>query len=296
MSTKGPTPDHAHPMAGIDNYTPQEIARMVETRGVTKANASFLNTLALGVLAGAFIALGGLFATVIGTHSGLGFGPTRLLMGLGFSLGLILVVVAGAELFTGNNLVAMSWVSRRISLARLLRNWGIVYVGNFVGALSIVVMVYFADWWTQDGHGVGATALSIANGKASLPFSVAFVRGILANALVCLAVWLAISGRSVVDKVFAIIFPIAAFVAAGFEHSIANMYFIPLGILLSDNQPVLQAAGLAAADVSRLTVPWFLHNLVAATLGNIIGGGLLVGLVYWFIYLRGGWKEGSRAT
>ncbi len=285
--TQPPEPSgHTHPMSGVDNYAPQEIARLVESRGVAKAKAGLLNTLALGVLAGAFIALGAVFATTVASQSGLGFGPTRLLMGVAFSLGLILVVVAGAELFTGNNLVVMSWVSGHITWKSLLRNWGLVYAGNLLGALSIVVLVYYARWWALDSHQVGATALHIASGKAALPFEVALARGILANALVCLAVWLAAGGRTLTDKVLAIIFPIAAFVAAGFEHSIANMYFIPLGLLLSDQPEVLQAAGLAGQSLPYLTIPWFLHNLLAATLGNILGGGLLVGLVYWFIYLR----------
>jgi len=286
MTEQRTNPEPTHPMIGVDNYTPLEIAQMVDSRGVAKANAPGLTTLALGVLAGAFIALGAVLATIIGSQSALGFGPTRLLMGIGFSLGLVLVIVAGAELFTGNNLIVMSWVSRRISLKQLLRNWGIVYIGNFIGALSIVVMVYYARWWAQDEGNVGTTALAIANTKVNLSFEVVFIRGVLANALVCLAVWLASGGRSLVDKIFAIIFPIAAFVAAGFEHSIANMYFIPLGLLLANNAEALQTTGLASQQLSRLTVPWFLHNLTAATLGNILGGGLLVGLVYWFIYLR----------
>jgi len=286
MTEQRTNPEPTHPMIGVDNYTPLEIAQMVDSRGVAKANAPGLTTLALGVLAGAFIALGAVLATIIGSQSALGFGPTRLLMGIGFSLGLVLVIIAGAELFTGNNLIVMSWVSRRISLKQLLRNWGIVYIGNFIGALSIVVMVYYARWWAQDEGNVGTTALAIANTKVNLSFEVVFIRGVLANALVCLAVWLASGGRSLVDKIFAIIFPIAAFVAAGFEHSIANMYFIPLGLLLANNAEALQTTGLASQQLSRLTVPWFLHNLTAATLGNILGGGLLVGLVYWFIYLR----------
>ena len=286
MTEQRTNPEPTHPMIGVDNYTPLEIAQMVDSRGVAKANAPGLTTLALGVLAGAFIALGAVLATIIGSQSALGFGPTRLLMGIGFSLGLVLVIIAGAELFTGNNLIVMSWVSRRISLKQLLRNWGIVYIGNFIGALSIVVMVYYARWWAQDEGNVGTTALAIANTKVNLSFEVVFIRGVLANALVCLAVWLASGGRSLMDKIFAIIFPIAAFVAAGFEHSIANMYFIPLGLLLANNAEALQTTGLASQQLSRLTVPWFLHNLTAATLGNILGGGLLVGLVYWFIYLR----------
>lgn len=287
-------PEHTHPMVGVDNYTPPEIVQMIETRGVTKATASLLTTVGLGILAGAFIALGGVFATIIGTQSALGFGPTRFMMGVGFSLGLILVIIAGAELFTGNNLIVMAWVSRRIALRQLLRNWVLVYAGNFLGALSIAVMVYLARWWMQDSYRVGATALTIANNKVELAFAEVFFRGVLANALVCLAVWLAMGGRSAIDKIVAIIFPIAAFVASGFEHSIANMYFIPLGLLLSDSGNVLQAAGLTADQVSHLTVPWFLHNLLASTLGNMVGGGLLVGLVYWFIYRRPVVGEGMR--
>ena len=207
-------------------------------------------------------------------------------MGVSFSLGLILVIVAGAELFTGNNLIVMSWAGRQISIWKLLRNWGIVYVGNLLGALSVVVMVYYAGWWEQDGHQVGVTAVSIANGKVNLSFEAALMRGILANALVCLAVWLAASGRSLIDKALAAIFPVTAFVAAGFEHSIANMYFIPLGLLLRDNPDILQAAGPLSGELTRLTLPWMAHNLAAVTLGNILGGGVLVGMVYWFIYLR----------
>jgi formate/nitrite transporter len=236
-------------------------------------------------MAGAFIALGGVFSTIILTGSELGFGPTRFMAGIGFSLGLILVIVAGAELFTGNNLIVMSWVSGNVSLGSLMRNWGMVYVGNLVGALSIVAMVYLGRWWEQGENSVGATAVTIAAAKTALPFWVVFVRAILANALVCLAVWLASGGRSVIDKIFAILFPIAAFVAAGFEHSIANMYFIPIGLLLSDQSVPVKVAGLPAAQLSDLNVGGALNNIVAATLGNIVGGAILVGIVYWFVYL-----------
>ncbi len=273
-------------MATVDNYSPSEIARLVDERGATKANASAMTTLVLAVLAGAFIGLGGVFSTLIGTGSNLGFGPTRMLMGLGFSLGLILVIIAGAELFTGNNLIVMSWVSRRISLGQLVRNWTLVYVGNLVGAVSVAVMVYLAGWWQQAENGVGVTALAIANQKVNLSFTAALARGILANALVCLAVWLASSARSLSDKIFAIIFPIAAFVASGFEHSIANMYFIPIGMLLAGDGELVQAARITGGQLENLTVAGFGSNLLASTIGNVIGGGVLVGLVYWFIYLR----------
>jgi len=251
----------AHPMTGHDNFSPPEIASLVETRGVAKANAPTLATLVLAVVAGAFIALGGVLSTVAVTGSSLGYGPTRLLAGLAFSLGLILVVVAGAELFTGNNLVLMSWMSRHITLGRLLRNWAIVYVGNLLGALSVVAMVYLAGWWEQAESAVGASALSVAAGKASLSFGAVFVRGVLANALVCLAVWLATGGRSVIDKILAIVFPITAFVASGFEHSIANMYFIPIGLLLSDKAEVVNVAALPPGQLAHLDSSGLLNNL-----------------------------------
>jgi formate/nitrite transporter len=272
-------------MTGVDNFTPSEIAQLVETRGVAKANAPATTTFVLSVMAGAFIALGGVLSTIILTGSELGFGPTRFLAGIGFSLGLILVIVAGAELFTGNNLVVMSWVSGNVSLGSLMRNWGMVYVGNLVGALSIVAMLYLGRWWEQGENSVGATAVTIAAAKTALPFWVVFVRAILANALVCLAVWLASGGRSVIDKVFGILFPIAGFVAAGFEHSIANMYFIPIGLLLSEQSDPVKVAGLPTAQLADLNVGGALNNIVAATLGNIVGGAILVGIVYWFVYL-----------
>ena len=282
-------PDRPSPMSGVEAYTPSEVARLVETRGVAKAGGATLPTFMLGVLAGAFIALGAVLSTVVATGSELGFGPTRWLAGFAFSLGLILVVVAGAELFTGNNLVVMSLVDGHISVGQLLRNWGIVFVGNFVGAISIVLMVWLGRGWELGDGSVGVSALSIAATKTALPFGVVFVRAILCNVLVCLAVWLAMAGKTVVDKVFAIIFPIAAFVAAGFEHSIANMYFIPQGMLLLD-EPGLAAraeeSGLSPEQLASLDWSGLVSNLTAATLGNIVGGGLLVGLVYWFVYLR----------
>ena len=293
MTNQGPTSppastgaSHTHPMAGVDNFSPGEIARMVETKGVAKAEAPILTTLVLGIVAGAFIALGAMFSTVVGTGSTLGEGPTRLLAGVAFSLGLILVVVAGAELFTGNNLVVISWVSRHITLGRLLRNWVLVYLGNAIGALSVVMLAYLADWWRLAGDSVGANAISIAASKTSLSFGVAFVRGILANSLVCLAVWLATAGRSLTDKVLAIVFPVSAFVAAGFEHSIANMYFIPIGLLLSNQPAVVQKAALPSDRLTTLDAAGLVTNITAATLGNIVGGAVLVGLVYWFVYLR----------
>jgi len=271
----------------FDPYAPAEVARRVELAGVTKAGLDILSLLTLAVLAGAFIALGAQLATVVGVDSTLGFGPTRLLVGVAFSLGLILVVIAGAELFTGNTLIVMAWLGRQVSTRRLLRNWGLAYLGNLVGALGTVALVYLAGQWALGGDKVGAAALSTADAKVGLSFGEAVARGILCNALVNLAVWLCFSARSNVDKVVAIVPPIAGFVAAGFEHSIANMYFIPLGILLRDRPAVVEASGLSPDALADLTWTGFLwSNLLPVTLGNIIGGGLLVAAVYWLVYLR----------
>ena len=268
-----------HPMAGMDAFAPAQIADLVETRGVAKATAGTMATLVLGVVAGAYIALGAVFSTTVATGSELGYGPTRLFAGVAFSLGLILVVVAGAELFTGNTLIVLAVASRRVTVRQLARNWSLVFVGNLIGALSVAVMVTVGGWWEGSDDAVGTTAITIAAQKAALPFGTVFVRGILANALVCLAVWLATGGRSVVDKVVAIVPAIAAFVASGFEHSIANAYFIPAGILMDGRAP-------APADLPPPDLGGFLQNLAASTLGNIVGGGVLVALVYWFVYLR----------
>lgn len=270
----------------IDAFPPPEMAERAENVGVKKANLDFWSMFALAVLAGAFIALGAEFCTLVVTNTGFGFGMTKLLGGLVFSLGLILVVVAGAELFTGNNLIMMAWVSRKISLGRVMRNWLIVYFGNLVGSLATAFIMYPTRQWAFADYGVGATALNIANAKVNLSFMEGLTRGIMCNALVCLAVWLCLSGRSVMDKILAIIFPITAFVASGFEHSIANMYFIPMGILLKAEPEVLSAAGKVASDLVNLNLQGFIGNLTSVTIGNIFGGGFMVALVYWFIYQR----------
>jgi formate/nitrite transporter len=212
---------------------------------------------------------------------------TRLLGGAAFSLGLFLVVVAGAELFTGNNLIVMAWASRRTSTALLLRNWLLVYVGNFAGAIGTVGLVYFSGQWRFNDYAVGANALRIANAKVNLGFEEALALAILCNALVCLAVWMCYSARSNMDKFLSVLFPITAFVASGFEHSIANMYFVPIGLLLKHKAQVVTASGLTDASMHHLTLLDFLgRNLLPVTLGNIAGGAVLVGAVYWLVYLR----------
>jgi formate/nitrite transporter len=270
----------------LDAHSPLEMAERMEDVGVLKATMDSWSMFALAVLAGSFIALGAEFFTLVITDSGLGFGMSKLVGGLVFCLGLVLVVVAGAELFTGNNLIVMAWVAGKLTLGQVMRNWIIVYFGNLIGSLAMVVFMYFTKQWTFSHHHVGATALNIAVAKVELPFIAAVARGILCNALVCLAVWLTLSGRSVTDKVLAVVFPITAFVASGFEHSIANMYFIPMGLLMKGEPEVIAAAGRVAGDLVHLNAHGFVNNLIAVTTGNIFGGGFLVAAVYWFIYRR----------
>jgi formate transporter len=276
----------------IDALPPQKMASRMEEVGVAKTELRADTMFALAILAGAFIGCGAIFATVVTTGLGavgMGFGVIKLLGGLVFCLGLIAVVVAGAELFTGNNLIIMAFASKRITLIRLLRNWVIVYIGNFVGSiLTALVMLATKQYMSSTGT-LGANALSIANSKCGLDFFQAVALGIMCNALVCLAVWLTFSARSTTDKILAIIFPITAFVAAGFEHSIANMYFIPIGLFIKSFAGVefWDAIGRTAADYGNLTWgAFFIANLLPVTIGNIIGGSGFMGLVYWFIYLR----------
>lgn len=255
---------------GSDAFAPKEIAARVSEVGVGKARLPLLTVTLLGLLAGAFIGLGALMFTLVASDATLSFAVSRLLSGLVFSLGLVLVSVAGAELFTGNNLIAMAWASGRVSTAELLRNWAIVCGANFVGAAGLALLVWLSGHGAVNGGRVAETVIRIASAKAQLSFTEAFFRGVLCNVLVCMAVWMTLAGRSVTDKVLAIVFPITAFVAAGFEHSIANMYFFPLAMLLG--------APLSIGDM--------LSNLAVVIAGNIVGGSVLVALVYWLIYLR----------
>jgi len=287
----------------IDAFIPPEMADRAEAVGIRKARLDFLSTFILAILAGAFIAAGAIFATTVTAGAGtqLTYGVTRLLAGLAFCLGLIMVVVAGAELFTGNNLVVMAWANGKVSSLQLLRNWIIVYVGNFVGSLATVVIMFFTRQYLSGGAAVGIAAINTAVSKTSLGFVQALALGIMCNALVCMAVWLCFSARSTTDKILSIIFPITAFVAAGFEHSIANMYFIPIGLFIKDfagdgfwKLDAVLKAGIGADKLAHLT--WgnfFLVNLLPVTIGNIIGGAGMVGLVYWFAYLR---TKGRRAA
>jgi formate transporter len=263
------------------------MATRAEYIGVRKAEAPLLATFMLAVLAGAFIAFGAVFATTTGAGAAgtLPFGLSKALTGLVFCLGLILVIVGGAELFTGNNLIVMAWASGKVSTGSLLRNWGIVYAGNFVGALGTALLVLFSRQYAFGDGLVGGTALGIAVAKVNLGWLQAVALGILCNILVCLAVWLTFSARSTIDRIAAILFPITAFVAAGFEHSVANMYFIPIGLLIKTFDPEFVAA--SGFDLTQLNLASFLlDNLLPVTIGNIIGGSVFVAVVYWAIFLR----------
>jgi formate/nitrite transporter len=286
----------------IDALLPAEMAARAEFLGIRKAEMPFLKMFMLSVLAGAFIALGAIFATTVGAggmavtsadgavafNTGLPYGVTRLLMGLAFCLGLILVVVGGAELFTGNNLIVMAWANGKVTSGALLRNWLIVYLGNFVGSLGTVILMFLTKQYTFGANSVGITALRIGVAKVDLTFLQAIALGILCNALVCLAVWLTYSARSTIDKILAIVFPITAFVAAGFEHSVANMYFVPYALFINDFDPDFVAAvSDKVQNLDLLTWQSFLiGNLIPVTIGNIIGGAVLVAAVYWAIFLR----------
>lgn len=274
------SPAPSLPPVGTDPYTPQQIAQLVEANGVKKANLPFLVMFTLGLLGGAYIALGGMFYTLAITDTQMGLGPTRVLGGVVFSLGLVMVVIGGAELFTGNTMLTMAWAGRRVSTAKLLQNWLVIYTSNFVGSLGIAALVYYSGALSMGHDALMATAIDIAQKKTALSFDQIFLKGILCNVLVCMGVWLALAARDIAGKVLAIVFPVSAFVAMGFEHCVANMYLIPVGML-------------AGADV---TVSAFIHNLIPATLGNIIGGGVFVALVYWVAYIYGAQKKAEQAA
>lgn len=269
----------------FDAPLPPEIARAAENIGVKKAGLDSPTLFMLAVLAGSFIGLGAMFATLVvtGAEGMLPFGLTRLLGGVAFSLGLILVLVAGAQLFTGDMLMVMAWASGKIRVRAMLRVWAIVWLGNLAGAVATALLVFLSGQYGFGKGAVGATALHYAMVKTAYPVGQALALGILCNVLVCLAVWLGLAARSVTDKVLAVLFPVTAFVAAGFEHSVANMYYVPLGLFIQWWAPDAFWAGHAPPDLSLAA---FAVNLLAVSLGNWIGGAVLIGGIYWFIYLR----------
>ena len=266
----------------LNAYSPSEIQEAIERVGVTKVDMPFLSCFMLSVVAGGSIGFGALYYTIVSSDAELSFAVARLLGGLVFSLGLALVLVGGAELFTGNNLIVMAWASGRVSMARMLRKWAIVYLGNLVGALGLVVLVVLSRHLEMNNGRLAQAVIDTANAKIRPDLVTLFFKGVLCNVLVCMAVWLAYAGRSVTDKIVGLVLPISAFVAAGFEHCIANLYFLPLAWVI-----VHMGAALVTIDVSAITVAGIVHNLVPVTLGNIVGGAGLVGFVYWAIYRKG---------
>jgi formate/nitrite transporter len=300
---------YSNPKAGdsqrvtFEAIMPAELAVLAEESGVRRVALSPMTVFVLSVLGGAFISMGAVAATTVSAGSititggdgaaafaaGLPYGITRLLTGLVFTLGLILIVLAGAELFTGNNLIVMAWASGRVSTRGLLLNWTLVFIGNLVGAICTAILMFGTTQYTFGAGAVGLAALSTAHAKASLGLVPALTLAIMCNALVCLAVWMCYGARTIVDRVCTIVPPIAAFAAVGFEHCIANMYFVPMGLFIKAGAPdsFWTAIGKTADDFPALTWGNFwLGNLLPVTIGNVIGGSVLVGGVYWFIYLR----------
>jgi formate transporter len=281
----GPTP-----LAGIEGRLPPEIAAQAEADGVAKAGQDGVTLLALGVLGGAFISFGAVFATVAltGAEAAVPFGLARVVAGLVFAVGLSLVLLGGAQIFTGDVLMVMAWASGRLAARRVLRAWAVVWTGNLVGALGTAALVFLADHHLFGAGQVGVTALRTAEAKAALPFGTAVVLGVLCNTLVCLAIWLSLSSRLPAHRMLVTVLPIAAFVAAGFEHAVANMYFIGFGLLVKTAAPDafwgsvrLEPDGFPSLSLAGLT-----HNLAAVTLGNVAGGAMLVAGAYWLLYRR----------
>jgi formate transporter len=275
------------PVPAMEDKTPKTIAETVATTvGVGKVTSPWFSVLVLGVLAGAYIGFGGLLATSVTFDLApkAGVGIQKLVAGSAFSLGLMLVVIAGAELFTGNNLMISSVLSREIGFQVMLQRWGLVFLANFIGSVLLALIFFFSGLWKTGNGALGSSAVAIALNKVQLGFGEALVRGIGCNWLVCLAVWMALAARQTISKIFAIFFPIMGFVAIGFEHCIANMYFIPVGIFLKDCAGITAPAGMDPAALGWGSFLW--NNLVPVTIGNIVGGGVFVGMSYWGAYLR----------
>ncbi|WP_426608502.1 formate/nitrite transporter family protein [Bradyrhizobium sp. McL0616] len=275
MAEPAPQP----PIFNLHAYSPAEIKEAVEKVGVKKANFPFLTTFMLAIVAGGGVGFGALYYTIVASDPTFSFATVRVVGGLVFTLGLVLVLVGGAELFTGNNLIVMAWASGKVSTPTMLCNWTIVWFGNLFGSLGLIVLVFFSHHLDLNDGRIGLSVLNTAAGKIRPDMATLFFKGILCNVLVCAAVWLAYAGRSVTDKMVAVIMPVSAFVAAGFEHCVANMYFLPLAWLL-----VQTGHAPENFDASQITVSGIVHNLLPVTLGNIVGGAGFVGAFYWTIY------------
>lgn len=263
-----------------DALTPAEIVAKAEQVGVAKAQMPFRQTFMLSMLAGLFIGMGAMYMLFMKSDASLSFVPSQLLGAFAFALGLFLVITVGAELFTGNCLLICGKMANKLAWSAMLKNWLIVFVGNLVGSLFLVAILFFANYWQLNGEAVGNAMITVATGKIAQPWHVILLKGIMCNLLVCLAVWISYASRTIVDKFFAILLPITAFVAGGFEHCVANMFFLPMGLLMKSSG----FAYTGTADIAQLDIVGIFYNISAATIGNIIGGAVLVGLVYWLIY------------
>jgi formate/nitrite transporter len=270
-------------------FTPPQIAEKLGDVCQGKCRTLPRKLLVLAFLGGAFTAFGAQLSILVGvgTELLLGFGVAKFLSASVFSLGVMLTVIAGAELFTGGSLIVISALEKKVRWGELLKTWVAVYIGNLIGSLFIALLLYWSGTWSLSGNAVGASALKIAGAKTSLTFVQGLVRGILANWLICLAVWMATSAKDVIGKLFAIYFPIMAFVASGFENAVSNMFFVPYGILLKSVPKVVEATGKTLADFANLNwATLWTKNLIPVTIGNIIGGAFFVGFIYWFVYLK----------
>jgi formate/nitrite transporter len=280
---------HVVALAGIEGRLPPEIASKAETDGVAKAKQDPFTVIALGVLGGAFIAFGAIFSNVaLAGSQDMAFGIARVVSGFVFGVGLSLVLLGGAQIFTGDVLMVMAWASGRLSTRHVLRPWCLVWIGNLIGAVSVAALVFLAGHYRFGGGLVGLNALQTATAKSALPFGQALLLGILCNVLVCLAIWISLSSRLPAHRVLLTMLPIAAFAAAGFEHVVANMYFIPFGLLIkSQAAPAFwEAIHSSPASFAGLSLAGLVRNLVAVTIGNFIGGAVLVAGAYWMLYLR----------
>jgi len=264
----------------------KELLEFIHVSGQTKRSLRFSRLFALSILAGVYISFGAIFFTTVSAYGG-NPGMIKLLSGLVFSTGLVLVAVAGAELFTGNNLLIIPLMNKKITFADLFRNWGIVYLGNLIGSLLMVVFMFGTGIYSDGNGEIGQRALEISIGKVSLDFISIFFRGILCNMLVCLAIWLTMVAKTVPGKVLGVLFPITAFVAIGFEHSVANMYFVPAGMIIkslgSENFWSIIAMDSSSFDMLNLQ-SFLFNNLIPVTLGNIVGGSLFIGMIFWFVH------------
>lgn len=269
-----------------DSYSPAEIAKKVEAVGITKANLPFGKMAMLAILAGSFVSMGCLFYMTVTADWKGGYGTMMLVGGLVFNLGLLLCVVAGAELFTGNSLLSIAAANKKITIGKMARNWAIVWAFNFVGSLIMVALFYYAEQYKGAGGLIGARALYVGASKASLDPGLIFIRGVIANFMVCLAAWMAYAGRTVMDKLAGMLLPITAFVAGGYEHSIANMFFIPFAMAIKGQAAITSLPGVPVEKLKYLTPGYLAQNLFFSTLGNLVGGAIMVGLVYWFIYFK----------